>query len=64
MSIRYIANSTGVPAADIFTAIGLPASGNENKPLDLLSQQLHYPGGPRALAEAIQKALAQRKAAP
>ena len=64
MSVHYIANSTGVPESEIFTAIGMPPAGNEDKPLDLLSQEQHYRGGPRALAEAIQNALAQRKAAP
>jgi hypothetical protein len=64
MSIRYIANSTGIPEGDIFAAVGLPAAGNQNKPLDLLSQEQHYPGGPRALADAIQNALRQRKATP
>ena len=64
MSIHYIANSTGIPQSDIFAAVGLPAAGNENKPLDLLSQEQHYPGGPRALADAIQKALEQRKVIP
>jgi hypothetical protein len=64
MSIHYIANSTGIAQSDIFAAAGLPAAGNENKPLDLLSQEQHYPGGPRALADAIQKALEQRKVIP
>ena len=64
MSIRYIANSTGVPESEIFAAVGLPAAGNEDKPLDLLSQEQRYPGGPRALVEAIQNALRQRKATP
>jgi hypothetical protein len=64
MSVRYIANSTGVPEGDIFAAIGLPIAGNENKPLDLLSQEQHYPGGPRALIDAIQNVLGQRKATP
>ena len=64
MSIRYIANSTGVPESEIFAVVGLPAAGNEDKPLDLLSQEQRYPGGPRALVEAIQNALRQRKATP
>ncbi len=64
MSIRYIANSTGVSESEIFAAIGLPTAGNENKPLDLLSQDMHYPGGPRALVDAVKNALEQRKAAP
>jgi hypothetical protein len=64
MSVRYVANSAGVDEAGIFAAIGLPAAGNENKPLDLLSEELHYRGGPRALAEAVAAALEQLKAAP
>jgi hypothetical protein len=64
MSVRYVANSAGVDEASIFAAIGLPAAGNENKPLDLLSEELHYRGGPRALAEAVASALEQLKAAP
>jgi hypothetical protein len=59
MSIRYIANSTGVPEGIIFAAIRLPATGNENKPLDLISREQHYPGGPRALVEAVQSAITQ-----
>ena len=64
MSVRYIANSTGVPEDAIFAAVGLAAAGNQSKPLDLLSQQEHYPGGSRALSDAIQKALEGRKATP
>jgi hypothetical protein len=64
MSVRYIANSTGVPEQAIFQAIGIPATGNESKPLDLLSKEQHYPGGPRALADAIRTALGQPKATP
>lgn len=64
MSVRYIANSTGVPEAQIFKALGLPATGNESKPLEMLSRDQHYPGGPRALVEAVQAALGQRKVAP
>jgi len=64
MSIRYIANSTGVPESEIFATVGLPAAGNEDKPLDLLSQEQRYPGGSRALVEAVQNALRQRKATP
>jgi hypothetical protein len=64
MSIRYIANSTGVPEQDIFTAIGIPATDNEYKPLDLLGKEQHYPGGPRALVDAVTSALAQHKDTP
>jgi hypothetical protein len=62
MSVRYIANSTGVPEQTIFDWIGLPAAGNESKPLDLLSREQHYTGGAPALVEALQRALAQHKA--
>jgi hypothetical protein len=64
MSIRYIANSSGVPEQAIFDAIGIPATGNEDKPLDLLSKEQHYPGGPKAFADAVTAVLAQRKDAP
>ena len=64
MSMRYIANSTGVPAQAIFDAIGIPATDNEYKPLDMLGKEQHYPGGPKALADAVTSALAQRKDTP
>jgi len=64
MSVRYIAVSTGVPEQTIFAALGIPAAGNENKPLDLLVQEQHYPGGPPALLDAIKRVLAQHEAAP
>jgi len=59
MSIQYIANSAGVPAEYIFEKIDVLAEGNENKPLDRLDEELHYPGGRRALVEAVQNALNQ-----
>jgi hypothetical protein len=62
MTIRYIANSTGVPEEYIFQQIGLPVTGNENKPLGLLEQESHY--GKPALGEAIKKALANYGAKP
>lgn len=64
MTVRYIANSTGVSEDTIFTAINVPASGNESKPLDLIAKEQKYPGGPRALTDAIANALGQPKAAP
>ena len=64
MSIRYIANSSGVPEQDIFAALGISAPDNEYKPLDLLSKEQHYRGGPRALVDAVTSALAQHKVAP
>ncbi len=64
MSIRYIANSTGVPEQAIFDAIGIPLIGNEYKPLDLLIKEQHYPGGPKAFIDAVTAALAQHKGTP
>ena len=64
MSIRYIANSIGVPEQDIFAALGMSATDNEYKPLDLLGKEQHYPGGPKALLDAVTGALAQRKDTP
>ncbi|MEW5959358.1 MAG: hypothetical protein AB1801_16630 [Chloroflexota bacterium] len=58
MSIHYIANSTGVPADYIFKQLNLPMTGNEDKPLDILSEELHYKGGPLGLADDIQRVLA------
>jgi hypothetical protein len=55
MTVQYIANSTGIPAETLFSAINLPAEGNANKPLGFLSQEMKYPGGPKALAAALQK---------
>jgi hypothetical protein len=64
MSIRYIANSTGIPEQDIFAALGISATDNEYKPLDLLGKEQHYPGGPKALVDAVTGALAQHKDTP
>jgi hypothetical protein len=64
MSVRYIANSSGVAADTIFAQLNLPMEGNADKPLDLLSDEQAYPGGPRALSEAIQGILAAQQGAP
>jgi hypothetical protein len=58
MSIRYIANSTGVPEEYLFEQIGLPAAGNESKPLDRLDHEFKF-GGRREIVEAVKEALAQ-----
>ncbi len=57
MTIQYIANSTGLPVETIFAEIGLPSTQNANKPLDFLSDEVHYDGGPNALSAAIQKVI-------
>jgi hypothetical protein len=58
MSIRYIANSTGVPEEFLFERIGLPAAGNESKPLERLDHEFKF-GGRREIVEAVKEALAQ-----
>lgn len=64
MSVRYIANSTGLTSEQIFAAIGLPGAGNEYKPLGLLADEQRYPGGPPALERAVRDALAKLEATP
>lgn len=64
MSIRYIANSTGVPEEQIFAALKLPQEGNQSKPLALLADEQRYPGGPRALEDAVTAALATLEPGP
>lgn len=58
MSIRYIANSTGIPEEYIFQQLGIPAAGNEGKPLDRLDQEYKF-GGRREIVDAVKRALAQ-----
>jgi hypothetical protein len=55
MTVQYIANSSGIPTAVIFTAIGVPVDGNAFKPLGFLSDELKYTGGKPALLAAVQK---------
>lgn len=57
MSVRYIANTSGVPAEYLFERIGLPLTGNDYKPLDMLGDELHYQGGPPRLVADLQRAL-------
>lgn len=64
MSIQYIANSTGVPAEYIFEQIGVPGDGNAYITLEGISDRVHYQGGPRKLAEDIQKVVDTYEAKP
>ncbi|NJN83637.1 MAG: DedA family protein [Caldilineaceae bacterium] len=57
MSLQYIANSTGVPVAYLFGQIGVSATDNAYKPLDLLAAEQHFEGGPRRLVDALRDAL-------
>ncbi len=58
MSIQYISNSTGVPVEFILEKADIP-KGNQYMPLYVVTDELDYPGGGRAMAEAIQNALNQ-----
>jgi hypothetical protein len=62
MSIQYIANSTGVPAEYIFAQLGIPMEGNAYIPLEVLTDRVHVPGGPKAVVDGIKAALADYKA--
>lgn len=57
MSVKYVSNSTGVPAEHIFAQIGAAMVGNEYKPLDMIAREQHYQGGAKALIENVQRAL-------
>ncbi len=64
MTVQYVANSTGIPAATIFAVINVPGNGNAYKPFDLLGDEINYPGGPAALLEAVQKVVDEQGKAP
>lgn len=55
MSIQYIANSTGIPAETIFKELGITMAGNAYFPLNVLSDDANFAGGPSALVAAVQK---------
>jgi hypothetical protein len=60
MTIRYVANSTGVPEAYLLEQLGLDAGHNHPvMPLHDLADVTRYKGGPRGLIEAIKMALAR-----
>lgn len=54
MNIKYISVSTGVPAERIVEVLGFPADVNQYQPLEQLNEKFNYPGGPRAMDEAIE----------
>jgi hypothetical protein len=58
MTIRYIANSTGVPEAYLLERTGLADEPDASvRPLGELADALRLDGGPRTLDEAIRAAL-------
>jgi hypothetical protein len=64
MSVQYIANSTGIPAESIFHDLGVPMDGNAYLPLGVLSGEVNYVGGPKALVAALQKIVDNNTAQP
>lgn len=62
MTLRYIASSTGVPATYLLEHIGIDAARASEidatvRPLDQLSAELHFPGGPEAFLQMLQEAI-------
>lgn len=55
MTIQYLANSTGLSPELFFQELGVPADGHAYQPVGFLSDVLDYPGGPPALAQALQR---------
>lgn len=65
MTIRYIANSTGVPEAYLLEQLNLGAHPNDAvMPLDELAAATRYPGGPPGLVDATKAALKRYEEAP
>jgi len=61
MTVQYIANSTGVPTETICKEIGIPMEKNAFLPLRYLGNAVDYPGGWKALARDIEKAVDAHK---
>lgn len=62
MTLRYIANSTGVPEEYLLEKLGLDAQKAAEidatvRPLDQLGPELHLPGGPEAYFQLIREAI-------
>ena len=65
MTIRYIANSTGVPETYLIEQLGITTDDNNLfKPLDQLAKDVRYERGPRGLVEVIKTALNQYEVDP
>jgi hypothetical protein len=58
MTLRYIANSSGVPESYLLTTLGISAEDDHAvRPLDQLARELNWHDGPRGLSDDIQQAL-------
>jgi len=64
MTLLYIANSTGIPVETMCSALNIVVDGNTNKPIGFLSSQLNYPGGQKALVQAIQSIVSAHTVSP
>jgi hypothetical protein len=54
MTIRYIANSTGIPETELLAQLGIgPEDDHAVRPLDDLAEQIDFPGGPPELVRTI-----------
>lgn len=62
MSVRYVANSTGVPESYLLAALDLPAA-DAGLPLREVARQRDVAGGERALLTAVHDALTAYQAA-
>ena len=59
MTIQYVANSTGITAEELAASAGIPLEGNLNKPIGVVADQTDYPGGAKALANALNEFVQQ-----
>lgn len=57
MNMQYIANSTGIPVEAFFEQLGIPLDGHAYMPMDRLSEQVNYPGGPGPLMDEIRRVI-------
>lgn len=62
MTLRYIASSTGVPTTYLLAQIGIETAHAREidatvRPLDQLSAEIKFPGGPEAFIQTLQEAV-------
>lgn len=57
MSMRYISNSLGLPLDEIYSRTNLSREIAPDKPLELVAEEIGYPGGLRRLEQDVANAL-------
>ena len=57
MNMQYIANSTGIPVETFFEQLGIPLDDHAYMPMDRLSEQVDYPGGPGKMMDEIRRVI-------